>query len=235
MTDIHGVWLGLSSGSPLINQITDNGLTASTNIYADEHLLFGHNNQSGLSSENLPTNSPSNFMRQNREWYVQSQGVTTANLNFSLSNGAASVEMLNENQEASFYCLLFRETEIEDFSAIKAGNLKIGDVISFQDVTINNGYYTIAVGDEAIEELLSIDESKTFTSSVYPNPSSGTFTLKHSENVELKVLDLMGKVILEKEASKMHNIELESHSKGIYLVELTTLEGLEITKKIMLK
>ena len=235
LADIHGVWLGLSSGSPLINQITNNGLTVSTNIYADEHLLFGHNNLTGLSTENLPVNSPSNFKRQNRHWYIQSEGVSNANFNFSLSNGAASGEMLNEDQDASFYTLLYKENETQDYTAIKAGNIKIGDVISFQGVVIDNGYYTLAVGDEAIPELLSVKESNTFTSIVYPNPSSGEFTLKHSEKVDLILMDLLGKVILKKEASNTHNIKLDSHQKGVFLVKLATTEGVQITKKIIIK
>ena len=233
MNDIHAVWLGLSSGSPLVNQITENGLTVSAEVYGDEHVLFGHNNLTGISAENLPTNSTTNFMRQNREWYIQSEGLSNANLNFSLSNGSVTSEMLNGNHEAEFYTLLYRESEAQNFTAIKAGNVKIGDVIAFLNVSMINGYYTIAVGDEAITELLSINETKDFTCSIYPNPSSGAFIMNTSEKSDLVIVDVLGKSILYKNNSTSHKVSL--NTSGLYFANFTSADGTKITKQIMVK
>ena len=235
MNDVHGVWLGLSTGSPSVNQITENGLTVSSTVFGDQYILFGHNDEMGNTDSNLPENSPSNFLRQNREWYLQIEGVTTATLNFSLSNGAAGEESLSEDKVANYYTLLYRENTESNFTAIKAGNVKIGDVISFQDVILSNGYYTIAVGDEAIEELLYINTISTFNSSCYPNPSSGQVYLNHSEAVSVHVTDILGKTILAETPSNMHSLDLKKFAKGMYLIKMYKDHKLLKIEKLLLK
>lgn len=235
MNDIYAVWLGISTGTPNVNQITDNGLTLSATIYGDEHVLFGHNDASGTSIENLPINSPTNFERQQREWYIQPESVNLGTLKFSLSNGANGAESLSTDKDANYYTLLFRNTTNEDYTAIKAGNVKIADVISFEGVSLNEGYYTIAVGDEAIPELLSLEETSLLNSSIFPNPSKGNFTLSHTKEVTIVITDLLGNKISEQGLSKKHQLQLESCSKGIYLIEMRAKNGEQIVKQIVVQ
>ena len=72
---------------------------------------------------------------------------------------------------------------------------------------------------------------------VYPNPSSGIFTLQgaHSSPVQLRVWDPMGRIVREENwmpAAGNHEIDLRDYSAGIYLLELNK-EGKRYFRKLI--
>jgi hypothetical protein len=74
---------------------------------------------------------------------------------------------------------------------------------------------------------------------IYPNPSSGRFTLQ-SENMNLEetaleIYDLNGSLVLKSSEmkNKKQEFDLSSMPKGIYVVKLFSLEGL-VTKKLII-
>jgi Secretion system C-terminal sorting domain/FG-GAP repeat len=75
------------------------------------------------------------------------------------------------------------------------------------------------------------------TASVYPNPSSNSFILNldqvHQE-IELKILDVLGQIVTTKKVESASEIEFEIKGKqGLYIVEISTNDGLLTTVKVI--
>lgn len=75
--------------------------------------------------------------------------------------------------------------------------------------------------------------------SIYPNPSAGIFnisTTNFTNAIEIKVTDLVGKVIVNQqvEANTITNLNLENQTKGIYLFHLKS-GNFETTQKLNLE
>jgi hypothetical protein len=82
----------------------------------------------------------------------------------------------------------------------------------------------------SIAEYLTQD----FSFGIYPNPSEGHFNLlidtKLNANVEVKILDILGKEILRtsfhhQSGINVESIDLSSPPQGIYLIALTASEN----------
>lgn len=81
------------------------------------------------------------------------------------------------------------------------------------------------------------------TLSIYPNPSTGVFTLtyslKNAQNVTVEMFDLAGKALYSTTASGIRgenktNISLNNAAKGIYFVKVTTENG-TVNRKVSIK
>jgi hypothetical protein len=77
---------------------------------------------------------------------------------------------------------------------------------------------------------VSIDEALG-TINLFPNPTSGAFTLERSElagNIEVTVIGLQGQLLLATEwtaGQSELNIDLSDLAAGVYMVRLTAEEG----------
>ena len=69
--------------------------------------------------------------------------------------------------------------------------------------------------------------------SIYPNPSSGDFSISTNENIKkLVLLDIFGKQVdfdVERKSNGFHNIKIKS--TGTFFLKIN-LKGKSITKKI---
>lgn len=86
-----------------------------------------------------------------------------------------------------------------------------------------------------------IDESNSsFQVSVYPNPNDGTFTLSADAKKikELFLFNTLGEKInkfhLDENANNNSLIQINTGSNGVYFLEIHTIDGQKITKKIIL-
>jgi len=71
--------------------------------------------------------------------------------------------------------------------------------------------------------------------SIYPNPSTGQFTINGKDIQEIEIFDVTGKTVFNVIASETkQSIDLRDNSKGIYFVKLTTLKEV-VVKKIIIK
>ncbi len=100
--------------------------------------------------------------------------------------------------------------------------------------------YPIVIDDIDIHKKITYKEQQTtITSSIdkniiYPNPSSGVFTVKLLNTANIIVIDFQGKIILEqKNIDNEITINLSNYPKGTYLVELTNNNTTEVQKIIL--
>lgn len=104
---------------------------------------------------------------------------------------------------------------------------KTGTVSNFASgspITTGNTCATLSTtGFEAISSL-----------KVYPNPSTGIFTIATQENVTVEVYDLVGKAIVKQTMTVGSNsIDISNYASGIYLLKATNASGKTNTYKIV--
>jgi len=85
---------------------------------------------------------------------------------------------------------------------------------------------------------LNINDVSLNTVAVYPNPSTGIITVATKEllnNVDLKVIDLNGRVLLEhrEESMSITRLDLSFLSNGIYLLSVDSNLGQQILKVVL--
>lgn len=66
---------------------------------------------------------------------------------------------------------------------------------------------------------------------VYPNPTSGLLVIESDTLTKVEVYNISGSLM---ETTTQHQINLSHYAKGIYLVKITTPEGIAL-KKIVLE
>lgn len=103
-------------------------------------------------------------------------------------------------------------------------------------------------GKESTEETVNVDlttlatveaNPSTDTTQVYPNPSTGLFTIDAGKGVSsfnAKVYDMSGKLVLEKVSKEQKtNIDLTAYGTGVYILNVVMENGKQVSIKLMVK
>ena len=93
----------------------------------------------------------------------------------------------------------------------------------------NDCTYSVAIN----EDLLSITEL-TAETKLYPNPTTGQFTVEGANVAKVEVYNLVGQKVHEAEG-KTVSIDAAEWHKGIYLVNIVEENGAVATKKLVVK
>jgi hypothetical protein len=74
---------------------------------------------------------------------------------------------------------------------------------------------------------LGISDVSALHTSLYPNPAKGTLYLQSDKNIEaLRVLDYTGQAVMQKSIkAATTDVDISALSAGIYVVEVTTIDG----------
>ena len=95
--------------------------------------------------------------------------------------------------------------------------------------------------DERLEFMVTIDENVLVNvteisaeTKLYPNPTTGNFTVEGANVAKVEVYNLVGQKVYA-EQGKMVNINASDWNKGIYLVAITDNNGAVETKKLVVK
>ena len=83
------------------------------------------------------------------------------------------------------------------------------------------------------EDLLSVTELSA-ESKLYPNPTTGHFTVEGANVAKVEVYNLVGQKVHEAEGQVM-NLDAAEWNKGIYLVNIIEQNGAVVTKKLVVK
>ena len=70
---------------------------------------------------------------------------------------------------------------------------------------------------------------------VYPNPTTGQFTVEGANVAKVEVYNLVGQKVCEQQGSKVVNIDATEWNKGIYLVNIIEENGAVAAKKMVVK
>lgn len=119
--------------------------------------------------------------------------------------------------------------------------------VTNQNYTVTaNGDYAVVVTQNGCSDTsncisftnVGINDNERNGISVYPNPSTGNFTISATnllENASLKVLSTLGKIIYQKEDLNGDNFEIDLSSQGVGLYTLEISEGDKVSRMKLLK
>jgi CotH kinase protein/Secretion system C-terminal sorting domain len=79
---------------------------------------------------------------------------------------------------------------------------------------------------------LNIEEGVLSKVTCYPNPSNGVLYISNAKS--FRSFDAFGKVILQGQCSKMHQLDLSAHAKGVYLLSVVDDDGVEGVFRVLL-
>jgi hypothetical protein len=137
--DIEGLW----EHSETSESEASDGLSMSVSSALAEanFVIFGNNNDNtGTTSSSLSGIS----LRSKREWNFDEKGTVIADIKIDISDATAHSGSVSA---ASNYKLLFKTCDLCNFLELETGDAASGDVITFSNVTIQDGIFCIASAD----------------------------------------------------------------------------------------
>ena len=84
------------------------------------------------------------------------------------------------------------------------------------------------------EDLLNVTELSA-EAKLYPNPTTGQFTVEGANVAKVEVYNLVGQKVCEQQGSKVVNINATDWNKGLYFVNIIEENGAIVTKKLVVK
>lgn len=83
-----------------------------------------------------------------------------------------------------------------------------------------------------VTRTLDIDDTGSFSASLFPNPASSTITLSGVQGSSMQIFDLTGKMMLSlHNISENQTIDVSSFAEGLYLVRISDGKNI-LTKKL---
>ncbi len=154
--------------------------------------------------------------------------LTVQNISVTLdATGNASITPADVVTSATDNCVLSDTTLSQ--STFTSSDLGTVDVtVTLFDAANNSISATSVV---TVNAHTSISTVETDGISVYPNPSTGIFTvdLSNTNAESLQVIDVTGKVVLQQDVnSTATTVDLTGFANGIYTLKIQTTEGVEV-------
>ena len=86
-----------------------------------------------------------------------------------------------------------------------------------------------------LDPVLSADENEEVSNlMIYPNPTTGLFTIKSANMAKVEIYNLIGQKMHEAEGRSV-SIDATEWNKGIYLVNIIEKNGAVVTKKLVVR
>ncbi len=119
----------------------------------------------------------------------------------------------------------------EAFMFVSLKDFAKGYVQTSIEIETDYGIFEIAV--HINEDILSVNELSA-EAKLYPNPTTGQFTVEGVNVAKVEVYNLVGQKVHEAEG-KTISIDAAEWHKGIYLVNIIEQSGAVVTKKLVVK
>ena len=118
-------------------------LNVSSALAEANFVVYSNNNSSGTTTENLPSGE-SIQKRSTRKWQFDEVGSVISDLKIDISDATGNSVTPSS---ASNYKLLYKSCTECDFSVYSTGSSSSADIITFSNVSIQDGFYSIASTD----------------------------------------------------------------------------------------
>jgi hypothetical protein len=115
-----------------------------------------------------------------------------------------------------------------------SGNSNIAQSYNYIDANLNNAsvsYYRLKMNDNngaySYSNVIKVSRNIKGSVSLYPNPSKSIVNIEGSNIEQLTVINMLGKVVMQKETGKVNNTTLNVANlpKGIYNIQIQSAEG----------
>ena len=125
-------------------------MTVASALSTGNFAVFGNNNTNSTVTSDL--GSVASTLRTQRIWQVDESGTVAANITIDISDATG---VAGHTGTASNYRLLYRSGTTGDFSSVATGSSMSGDVITFNSISIQDGYYSM--GAEGLDGSLPVE------------------------------------------------------------------------------
>ena len=177
--------------------------------------------------------------------YIMDLNIYEPSASFSLVNAetARPITINSIEEEETHYLIITTEHSLP-YTLLNYGDYLAG-TISFnaggksRDIGAETYViYHTSIGDfrnnvVIDESLLSVTELSNETK-LYPNPTTGQFTVEGANVAKVEVYNLVGQKVHEAEGQTIR-IDAANWNKGIYLVNIVEQQGAVVTKKLVVK
>ncbi len=155
-TDVEGIWK--VSGTNESDASTGLTMTVSSALSTGNFAVFGNNNTNATSTSDL--GSVASTVRTGRIWQVDESGTVSATIKIDMSDATGNY---STSSSASDYKLLYRSGTSGAFSDAATGSSVSGDVVTFNSVSLQDGYYALGstVDNSLPVELTSFELLET--------------------------------------------------------------------------
>jgi Concanavalin A-like lectin/glucanases superfamily/Secretion system C-terminal sorting domain len=235
MNDIIAAWYG-KAADQYNYALTESGLSMVANIEEKEFkkfVVFGHNGIAGTSSDNKPENATADFVRLNREWYVNIGETITSQLLFNLDQASDGLT-LPSGEPDSLYVLLYRENLTDDFQVLYSANDEVSNNLIFDDIPLTKGYYTVGYDISKLSGNTAINDINLSEILIYPNPAQNVLNIRNAQNCNLAIFDITGKEIYNRNSLLLEESFYLNINRGMYFVKISNQKS-SITKKIIIQ
>ncbi len=237
MADPVAAWCG-SLDEEFNVASSESGLTIFTDIQEKEfnkYLLFGNNSLTGTATDFAPDESPADFIRINREWYLNKGGDIISDVFFNLSEAAGGGDELPAGEDAKLYALMFRGNSTDNFLAIAHPDQVFNENLIFNDLNLKDGYYCVGYASTEIPlEPSAVIDEKLEMVSISPNPARDHYCIKNGKGLMMVLSNNVGQKIIVKELQSDSEIINTSHlDNGMYFIQLKYKNQVS-TKKLII-
>lgn len=99
-------------------------------------------------------------------------------------------------------------------------------------------YFVIVFLNETkLSEIRKVDFEQSIEFSIYPNPVKNDLTLQFTDDQikQIKISDMLGRTVLSQKNVRdlSMTISLPGFSKGLYVVQVTTIAGKQLVQKFV--
>jgi hypothetical protein len=100
-----------------------------------------------------------------------------------------------------------------------------------------NGLLYIDSVDIRFEYALNVEESVPVSVSIAPNPASDyiQITMDGVQNAKMKMVDVLGNLVIQKNISSSENIDISSFRSGVYIISFDVPGMKSIMRKVIVK
>jgi len=247
--------IAIAGGSPNIVRIydvaTDSWTESELSIERDEPRAVSHGNRmffiGGEDQGFYWTGRIDIYDTEENTWSLDSLSVDRDRFDVAIHNDKMIVA---GGQIFSFFGQFRREVDIFDLNTNTWETLQMPTGRRYPSVAGYDDKIYIAGGDGEYEDNLNVIEIYTLTTttnteefskqyiSLFPNPVTDYFTVEvegsNSIELQLKVINIEGKVIYENDLVKSNTINLGNQPLGMYIVEIEDLNsGKRMIEKIV--
>lgn len=239
----------LTAGSTTTITLPTENLSAGNHTFTAETTLPNgqtdnntSNDGKNISFDLVPPNGSITLNLQTDDWGSETTWEVTDNAQNIVASGGPYNDVQNGQSITENFCL---EPGCYNFTIFDSygDGMSSGNDGSFSLAGAGNTYATLSNAAFGTQEThnfciqnTGIDESSSIQASVFPNPSSGIFSiqLNSSGTNTISVFDALGRLIYSKTATdNLVNVNLADNSKGVYLLQIETLQGKALKKLIV--
>ena len=186
-------------------------------------------------SEDFPLVTLASMIAPSPDWFIAVNGINLRSGNNSINNGWKDTFTIN---------LFPYDAGTEDGSTYVLDNPEsnpIGLITSRSNITPFNekkvGSLTFTYNSST---LSTITENRIDALKIFPNPTKGHVTVSNIQHIELNsiaIYNVLGSLVKQIDVERgipQLNVNLTNLNKGIYLLNLKTLNGVNKSKKIVI-